>query len=77
MVICLSFTYVLHKFYICFAYLSYVLDSENLGEHVNDNFHNDFGDNKFPYFKANAMSMQCEYDGDEDSEEEEEVATST
>ncbi len=29
------------------------LDAENLGELVNDNFHTDFGDNKFPYFKGN------------------------
>ena len=29
------------------------LDAESLGELVNDNFHTDFGDNKFPYFKGN------------------------
>ena len=29
------------------------VDSENLGEMVNDQFHTDFGDNKFPYFKGN------------------------
>ena len=29
------------------------LDAENLGELVNDHFHTDFGDNKFPYYKGN------------------------
>jgi len=29
------------------------LDSEKLGEHVNDAVHVDFGDNKFPYFLGN------------------------
>ena len=29
------------------------VDSENLGEMVNDQYHTDFGDNKFPYFKGN------------------------
>ncbi len=29
------------------------LDSEKLGEHVNDSIHVDFGDNKFPYFLGN------------------------
>ena len=28
-------------------------DSENLGEMVNDMYHSDFGDNKFPYVKGN------------------------
>ena len=29
------------------------LDSENLGEMVDDHYHTDFGDNKFPYYKGN------------------------
>ncbi len=29
------------------------LDSENLGELVNDKYHTDFGDNKFPYYRGN------------------------
>ena len=29
------------------------LDSEKLGEHVNDNYHHDFGDNMFPHFLGN------------------------
>ena len=29
------------------------LDASNLGELVNDGFHSDFGDNKFPYYKGN------------------------
>ncbi len=45
------------------------LDSENLGEHVNDEFHNDFGDHKFPYFKHNKCSMQYELDSDDEEED--------
>ncbi len=30
------------------------LDSENLGELVNDCYHTDFGDNQFPYYKGNS-----------------------
>ena len=29
------------------------LDSEKLGEHVNDNYHYDFGDNMFPHYLGN------------------------
>ena len=29
------------------------LDSEKLGEHVNDNYHYDFGDNMFPHCLGN------------------------
>jgi hypothetical protein len=29
------------------------LDAENLGELVNDKYHTDFGDNKFPYYRGN------------------------
>ncbi len=29
------------------------VDSENLGEVVNDMYHTDFGDNQFPYYKGN------------------------
>ena len=37
--------------YIDAAFIA--LDSEKLGEHVNDSVHVDFGDNKFPYFLGN------------------------
>lgn len=47
------------------------LDSENLGEHVNDEFHNDFGDHKFPYFKHNKCSMQSEADSEDDEGDDE------
>ena len=29
------------------------LDSEKLGEHVNDNYHHDFGDSMFPHYLGN------------------------
>ena len=29
------------------------LDSEKLGEHVNDNYHYDFSDNMFPHYLGN------------------------
>ena len=29
------------------------LDAENLGELVNDKYHTNFGDNKFPYYRGN------------------------
>ena len=34
------------------------LDSENLGEHVNDNYHHDFGDNMFPHFLGNKTKLK-------------------
>jgi hypothetical protein len=37
--------------YIKVAFIA--LDSEKLGEHVNDTFEIDFGDNKFPYYLGN------------------------
>ena len=51
------------------------LDSEKLGEHVNDAFHYDFGDNMFPHYKKKRKTKSVfeEEDGsDEDLEEEEE-----
>ena len=52
------------------------LDSEKLGEHVEDAFHYDFGDNMFPHFKGNRKTKSVfeEQDGsdDEDLEEDEE-----
>ena len=46
------------------------LDSEKLGEHVNDAKHVDFGDNKFPYFLGNKKNKEVEeeiFEFDEDS----------
>ena len=40
------------------------LDSENLGELVNDGFHTDFGDNKFPYYKGNTNVQIVESSSD-------------
>jgi len=51
------------------------LDSEKLGEHADDAFHYDFGDNMFPHFKENRKTKSVfeEEDGsDEDLEEQEE-----
>ena len=50
------------------------LDSEKLGEHVDDAYHLDFGDNMFPHFKGNIKTKSVfeEQDGsDEDNDEEE------
>jgi hypothetical protein len=52
------------------------LDSEKLGENVEDSFHYDFGDNMFPHFKENRKTKSVfeEEDGsDEDLDEEEDV----
>ena len=49
------------------------LDSEKLGEHVDDAYHYDFGDNMFPHYKENRKTKSVfeEEDGsDEDLEEE-------
>lgn len=46
------------------------LDSEKIGEHVNDAKHVDFGDNKFPYFLGNKKNKEVEeeiFEFDEDS----------
>ena len=51
------------------------LDSEKLGEHVEDAYYLDFGDNMFPQYKENRKTKSVfeEEDGsDEDLEEEEE-----
>jgi hypothetical protein len=53
------------------------LDSEKLGEHVDDAFHYDFGDNMFPQYKENRKTKSVfeEEDGsDEDLEEEENLS---
>jgi hypothetical protein len=49
------------------------IDSENLGELVNDKYHTDFGDNKFPYYRGNTNvrlhhKVSAE-NGDSDSED--------
>jgi len=51
------------------------LDSEKLGEHVEDAYHLDFGDNMFPHFKGNRKTKsvfeeQDESDGDDIEDEE-------
>ena len=54
------------------------LDSHQLGEDVDDNFHHDFGDNMFPYFKGNTnTNLKYSSDGadDDDDEPEEECIT--
>ena len=53
------------------------LDSHQLGEHVDDNFHYDFGDNKFLYFKGTSKNLSIMYsnsndDSDSDDEEDRE-----
>jgi len=60
------------------------VDSENLGELDNDQYHKDFGDNKFPYFKGNT-NVQIDFDksqkdddsADSDDEEEDSHAAAT
>ena len=46
------------------------LDSENLGDHVDDSFHTDFGNNMFPYFYGNKTksinSNNYEYEDNND-----------
>ena len=37
------------------------LDSQQLGEHVDDNFHYDFGDNKFLYYKGTSRNLTLLY----------------
>ena len=41
----------MHAYSMNVAFIA--LDSEQLGEHVNDAIHLDFGDNKFPYYLGN------------------------
>ncbi len=51
------------------------VDSENIGEMVNDMYHVDFGDNKFPFFKGNTnkhIDSEKFSNNDSDSEDEEE-----
>ena len=50
------------------------LDSEKLGEHVDDAYHFDFGDNMFPHFKGNRKTKSVfeEQDGSDDEDLEEE-----
>ena len=46
------------------------LDSEKLGEHVDDDYHLDFGDNMFPHFKGNRKTKSVfeEQDGSDDED---------
>ena len=46
------------------------LDSENLGEHVDDAFHYDFGDNMFPHFMGNKTSADDNASKAQDEEED-------
>ncbi len=46
------------------------LDAENLGELVNDKYHTDFGDNKFPYYRGNT-NVRLDYKKFKVSEEDE------
>lgn len=50
------------------------LDSENLGELVDDRYHTDFGDNQFPYYKGNSNNKtilkKYEEDSGTDSDED-------
>jgi uncharacterized protein (DUF952 family) len=50
------------------------LDSEKLGEHFDDAYHLDFGDNMFPHFKGNKKTKSVfeEQDGSDDEDAEEE-----
>ena len=50
------------------------LDSEKLGEHVNDNYHHDFGDNMFPHFLGNKKTKDI-FD-EEDIAEDDAIARS-
>ena len=53
------------------------LDSENLGELVNDKYHLDFGDNKFPYYRGNTnVRFDTEKHKHEDGEEEDDSTDS-
>jgi len=55
------------------------LDSEKLGEHVDDAYHLDFGDNMFPHFKGNRKTKSVfeEQDGSDDDNDEEETDAKT
>jgi len=44
----------IHAYNVKCAFLG--LDSHQLGEDVNDNFHHDFGDNIFPYYRGNTST---------------------
>lgn len=46
------------------------LDSEKLGEHVNDDYHHDFGDNMFPHYQGNRKTKEI---FDEEDVEEDDV----
>ena len=66
----------LHAYNVKCAFLG--LDSHQLGEHVDDNFHHDFGDNVFPYFKGNTNTdlKYCSDGADDDDDNTEETITS-
>ena len=54
------------------------LDSHQLGEDVDDNFHHDFGDNMFPYFKGNTdtnLTYSLDKGGNDDEDSAEECIT--
>ncbi len=54
--------------------LSFIaLDAENLCEFATDEFHYDFGDNKFPYFKGKANAINMQHDDDDDDNDNETV----
>ena len=46
------------------------LDSEKLGEHVDDAYHFDFGDNMFPHYKGNRKTKSVFEEQDESDEED-------
>ena len=47
------------------------LDSEKLGEHVDDAYHFDFGDNMFPHYKGNRKTKSVFEEQDEDDSDSE------
>ncbi len=49
------------------------LDSEKLGEHVDDAYHLDFGDNIFPHFKGNKKTKSVFEEQDDSDNEEEDI----
>ena len=62
----------LHAYNVKCAFLG--LDSNQLGEEVDDSFHHNFGDNMFPYFKGNTNTNLNYHEGagddGDDSEED-------
>ena len=58
-----------HAYWMEVAFLA--LDSEKLGEHVEDAYHLDFGDNMFPHFMGNRKTKSVfeEEDGSDADDE--------